>query len=160
NGNGNAGGGKRNFELAWECFREVASLYYRLPKLWMRMAECCALSLAERERQSVGVARPLIQVVGKGKSRRVVLVASRGGEDRTAGESPTASESTTTATTSTHSTTRSKEEQKGSGEDGHGEGTESAASLARMSATETVTSVPFAIRCVRTALFLMSRVPP
>ena len=30
-----------NAELAFQCFHEAALSYYRKPKLWLRMAECC-----------------------------------------------------------------------------------------------------------------------
>ena len=30
-----------NPELAFKCFQESSLLYYKQPKLWLRLAECC-----------------------------------------------------------------------------------------------------------------------
>eukprot|EP01090_Pellita_catalonica_P001673 TRINITY_DN11434_c0_g1_i1.p1 TRINITY_DN11434_c0_g1~~TRINITY_DN11434_c0_g1_i1.p1 ORF type:complete len:378 (-),score=53.33 TRINITY_DN11434_c0_g1_i1:13-1146(-) len=75
-----------NPELAFRCLKEASLFYYRRPKLWLRLAECCvAVNQKQQNMQEKTEQRnDVIQaVVGEGKYRRVILpTAQRKGLQR------------------------------------------------------------------------------
>jgi len=65
--------------LAFQCFQEASLLFYKQPKIWIRLTECCIASHVKKLHDSRKNKNSLVRkVAAHGDSRRIILPTTKG----------------------------------------------------------------------------------
>ncbi|XP_050205088.1 uncharacterized protein LOC126655122 isoform X2 [Mercurialis annua] len=59
--------------LAARCFQKASLIFYNVPILWLRLAECCLMALEKGLIKAVDKSETVVHVIGRGKWRHLAI---------------------------------------------------------------------------------------